>query len=309
MSKKTKKEEENVTRLANVRPWFVSLVDFGANHGGKDHHFALKSADLTEKRVPDKDASDEDKQAALNERSESYGIEIMDDAALSYPADFPTKESLYSDPVNLKYPIGDASNNIDLGRIRNALARFKQNYEEYKEETSRARVYERIVRAALDNDVEVSFDPEDPVDKLLPSDIKDELQKVNTEKEAEETKKHLASLALRAKLADLTTRLTEKSDPASSIATPQSIDEVSALHATVKTANETIEALKKENASLVGKVKDLDNKLTTAVAKASRLNKRVASATQLSGMHLNGDELSNKRIAGPTFPARYTGGN
>jgi len=126
MGKKlTKEEQEEITRLANARPWFVSLVDFGANHGGKDHHFALKNADAAEKRVPDKDATNEDKQSALVERSESYGIEARGDANLSYPADYPTKESAYGDPVNLMYPAADVSNKADLGRIRNAIARFE----------------------------------------------------------------------------------------------------------------------------------------------------------------------------------------
>jgi hypothetical protein len=173
--KDKEKKTDSESRLTNVRPWYVSLVDYGANHGGRDHHFALKAAAVA-KRVPDADASDEDKRTALADRASSYGIEAREDAALSYPADAPTTEALYGDPVSLAYPLGGADNEPDPDRIRNALARFKQNSEEYKEETSRGRVYARIVRAALAQDIAVAYDPADPIDALLPGDLRDRLQ-------------------------------------------------------------------------------------------------------------------------------------
>jgi hypothetical protein len=63
--------------------------------------------------------------------------------------------------------------------------------------------------------------------------------------------------------------------------------------------------LKKENATLVKTVKGLETKLTTAIAKTNRTQH---PATTLAGMHPTGDEPTQKRTAGPTIPARFTGG-
>lgn len=349
MGKPIKKEkDDDTTRLATVRPWFVSLVDFGANHGGKDHHFALKAAtkvdeagigpggvcvctacghevdhvtgkqcnetdcpecgakmtrkDDMEKRVPDKDATNEDKQGALIERSESYGIEARDDANLTYPADYPTKESAYSDPVNLMYPAADASNKADPGRIRNAISRFKQNHEEYKQDTSRARIYERIVRAALDNDIEVSFDSNDPVDALLPADLKEDLQKAA----ADETKKKLAAVALRAEISDIGARLGKEVAPTAPPTpdTTPSLDEMDDLRATVKTATGRVDSLTKENSTLAGTIKKMEAKLNTALANKARSQRPTSS---LAGMHPSGEESTKKRTTRQKYPVRYTG--
>ena len=78
---------------------------------------------------------------------------------------------------NLKYPWGDSENNLDMGRLRNALSRFKQNYTTYSNTASRKVVFTRIVQKALAEGVEVSFDPENEVDALLPQDLQDTLQK------------------------------------------------------------------------------------------------------------------------------------
>ncbi|MDD5542896.1 MAG: hypothetical protein PHX83_06945 [Acidobacteriia bacterium] len=298
--KKPEEKDDDVTRLTNVRPFYISLVDYGANHGGRDHHFALKSTGAIAKRVPDADAENEDKQKALAERATSYGIEAREDAALSYPADSPTTEAMYGDPVNLKYPTGDASNTVDVGRIRNALARFKQAYEEYKKDSSRARVYARIVRAALDNGVEVSYDENDPVDSLLPADLKAELQKPKEEA----AKNHLAFLAMRAEIATLATKLVEKSEPVPTPKPDASLDEIARLHATVKSANDSVATLKKENVALVETVKSLETKLKTALAKASRVQR---PATTLAGMHPNGEAVVDKGTAGTAYKSRYTG--
>lgn len=349
MGKPIKKEsDDNTTRLATVRPWFVSLVDFGANHGGKDHHFALKAAtkvdeaglgpggvcvctacghevdhvtgkqcnetdcpecgekmtrkDDVEKTVPAADASDKNKQKALVERSESYGIEARDDANLTYPADCPAKASAYSDPVNLMYPVADVSNKADTGRIRNAISRFRQNHEEYKQDTSRARVYERIVRAALDSDVEVSFDPNDSVDALLPADLKEDLQKAATDK----TKKELATVALRAEISDIGARL-KKEVGAPAPPTPgttPSIDEMDDLRATVKTATDRVDSLTKEKATLADTIRKMETEMKTALANKARSQRPTSS---LAGMHPSGEESTKKRTTRQKYPVRYTG--
>lgn len=131
--------------------------------------------------VPGPEATPEDKRAAQEARASEYGIEALTgpDANLSWPADAPTTLELYGDPVNLKYPLGGSGNAPDVARIRNALARFKQAAGSYAQPASRGKVYGRIVSAALAHGIAVSYDPEDPIDQLLPGDVKARLEELN----------------------------------------------------------------------------------------------------------------------------------
>ena len=121
--------------------------------------------------VPQDNMSREELRKSLEERSGEFGIEVLKDAALTFPAGFPTKLDDYADPVNLKFPIDTVE------RARNARVRFKQFASNYKEEKSKTIIHERIVRRELKMGVNPGFDPEDPLDQLLPSDLKAELQK------------------------------------------------------------------------------------------------------------------------------------
>jgi len=164
--------EDDLHVLTDMDVPLVSLVDRGANRQSK---FLMVKIDA-EKAVPAADAPAEDKRAAQETRSKKYGIEILStNSALSYPADAPTTETLYGDPVNIKYPLGGTDNQPDAARVRNALARFKQNAAVYTEDAARGKVYARIVEQALALGIDVSYDPEDPVDALLPADLKDRL--------------------------------------------------------------------------------------------------------------------------------------
>lgn len=133
------------------------------------------------RQVPADDASNEEKREAQVARSEEFGIEALEGKGenLSYPADSPEDLRLFGDPVNLKFP------NDTEERAANARVRFKQFADAYSEEKSRAVVHERIVRAELRLGIEPGFDSEDPLDALLPTDLKDELSK--TEKNREST--------------------------------------------------------------------------------------------------------------------------
>ena len=185
-------DENDVHRLTEMDTQYVSLVGAGANR--QTSFFVVKSADGTvvpsvegvdataAKAVPADDATPEDKRAAQDARATHYGIQALDggEANLSFPADAPTSEALYGDPVNLKYPLGGADNAVDPARVRNALARFKQASTAYSEAASRTKVYSRIVEAALTAGIDVGFDPEDPIDAALPADLRDRLQAKST---------------------------------------------------------------------------------------------------------------------------------
>ena len=196
-------DKKKTTRMTDIKPLFLSLVDYGANWGGKDHLPALKSA--LEKSVPAADATPEEKQTAHEARAKQYGIEALTTgAALSYPAGDPTTEALYGDPSNLKYPLAGEDNKADPARIRNALSRFKGNADTYSKDASKARVYERIVRAALAESIAVSYDPNDAIDKLLPADLKTRLETAN--KAADEEAKKTAT-EVTTKAADILARV------------------------------------------------------------------------------------------------------
>lgn len=138
---------------------------------------ALEMSDTTEanvdKKVPDKDASAEEKREAQKERSEKYHIEVLENEGerLSFSKGMPTSETLYGDPVNLKFPLEPET------RARNARARFKQFADTYELQKSKEVVHERIVKRLLDIGANPSFDPNDPLDKLLSSSLKEKLQK------------------------------------------------------------------------------------------------------------------------------------
>jgi hypothetical protein len=128
-------------------------------------------AALAKAAVPEADASIEDKRAAQKKRSERYGIEALEGKgeSLSWPAGYPQSLSAYGDPVNLKYPFETVE------RARNARARFKQNADVYTKTKSKQVVHNRIVERLLVLGVKPSYNPDDPLDKLLSSDVKERL--------------------------------------------------------------------------------------------------------------------------------------
>lgn len=162
-----------VFRLEDIDPEFVSLVHAGAN---RQKQFMVVKEDDAEKAVPAADASPEDKRKAQQARATQYGIEAREDGNLSYQAGNPTTESLYGDPVNLMYPFGSDSNQPDVGRIRNAVARFSQNRDEYQEKASKVKVLTRIVEAALRAGVAVTMPEGDDIYDALPAALRDRIK-------------------------------------------------------------------------------------------------------------------------------------
>lgn len=124
---------------------------------------------LIEKQDPTDEMTDEQAQEAQKERAGRFAVEILDGAALRFPKDYPTDLEDYGDPVNLKYPL------VPEGRLKNALSRFAQNYDEYERPRSRKIVFSRIVSRALDAGIAV--DPEsDMVKTYLAPDLKRKVQ-------------------------------------------------------------------------------------------------------------------------------------
>jgi hypothetical protein len=166
-----------IHRLEELMVREVSPVDRGAN---KRRWLVIKQAGLT----PHADMDRDQLRDLRDRRSREYGIEALEGAAsnLSFPAGEPETLEQYGDPVNLKYRIDDKAH------AANARARFAQNAGAYSEERSRATVLERIIRAALGFGIRPGFDPDNPLDRLLPADLRERL----TEKDTMTTKAKLA---------------------------------------------------------------------------------------------------------------------
>jgi len=162
--------------LRDIKPTEVSAVDVPAIG---EPHMVVKGMsnrlDVAKANEPSDSMSREELVAAREARSKAYGIEVLESGShLTYPSSFPTKLDEYGDPVNLKYPTDTKE------RAANARVRFKQNADAYKQDSSKKVVHERIVRAELQHGIEPGYDAEDPLDQMLPSDLKDELTKSET---------------------------------------------------------------------------------------------------------------------------------
>ena len=166
-------DKDKVFRLTEIDPEFVSLVRAGANR--QRSFMVVKSDEEAAKAVPGEDATPEDKRAAQQARATEYGIEAREDGNLSYPADDPTTETLYGDPVNLMYPFGGADNKADVERLKNALARFAQARDEYQEKASKVKILERIVEAALAAGVDVGYQEGDDIYEALPAGLRERM--------------------------------------------------------------------------------------------------------------------------------------
>lgn len=105
---------------------------------------------------------------AREKRSATHGIEVREDGHDTPPKGFPTNASAYADPVNYMYPLHDDAH------IRNALARFAQHHGKYSTKAQK-KIYAKIVRAALRNDIEVM--PSKALMTLLPESVQGKFNK------------------------------------------------------------------------------------------------------------------------------------
>lgn len=100
------------------------------------------------------------------QREATFGIPILDTGALTPPKGQTPNPDEYADPVNFKYPVNDAAH------AKNARSRFKQHADEYPTDAARKIVHGRIVEAQLKFKVNPAIDASDPLDKLLPAEVR-----------------------------------------------------------------------------------------------------------------------------------------
>jgi hypothetical protein len=156
-------------------------------------------------KLKEQDAEREKLHQEQLQRAEKYGIKPKQGGNLSKPSEYEKiSKDQFADPVNWKYP-------IDADHVDAALKYFNQpdNRGEYSPE-EQAKIMEKIVRAALANNIEVSYQPNDAAYKALPEELKAKLKgyekpKTEAEKALEEAQKTIDALTrerdeLRAKL-------------------------------------------------------------------------------------------------------------
>jgi hypothetical protein len=125
---------------------------------------------LKEAKNLSEQGGDEKKQAQKG-RAEKYGISPKEGGNLTKPEEFKDlSDDQFADPVNYRYP-------VDKDHVQPALTYFNQsdNRKDYGHE-EQVKILAKIVAAALDNGIEVSWQPEDPVYKGLSEDLKKKLK-------------------------------------------------------------------------------------------------------------------------------------
>jgi hypothetical protein len=114
---------------------------------------------------------DDEKKQAQKGRAEKYGISPKEGGNLTKPEEFKDlSDDQFADPVNYRYP-------VDKDHVQPALTYFNQsdNRKDYGHE-EQVKILAKIVATALGNGIEVSWQPEDPVYKALPEDLKSKLK-------------------------------------------------------------------------------------------------------------------------------------
>jgi len=103
------------------------------------------------------------------QRSQKYGIGVKDGGNVTKPSEFSgVDDDQFADPVNYRYP-------IDKDHVDAALKYFNQPGNRqaggYTHEEA-VKIMAKIIQSALANGIEVSWQPEDPVYRDLPEELK-----------------------------------------------------------------------------------------------------------------------------------------
>jgi hypothetical protein len=140
--------------------------------------------------IPEAGMSPEDLKAAQEMRVKEFGIEALADAALTFAESGPQDLAKYGDPVNILYAI-DTAEAADAARVA-----FKKDAAQYKEDSSKAAIHDRIMSAQLEYGSKAEYDEQDPLDGLLSQPIKDKLINSN-QKKLDSTRKRLENMKAR----------------------------------------------------------------------------------------------------------------
>lgn len=146
---------------------------------GKSKEEEMKKPECKDGLAPKDTMSEEELKGLQKNRSEDYGIEVLDSASLTFPKGYPDNLEDYADPVNLKYPIESKEHAND------AHAKFKQSADEYKKDESKSAIYNRIVARQIAQGSKPGFDPKDKLDALLSQTLKDQLLELPKEEAKE----------------------------------------------------------------------------------------------------------------------------
>lgn len=115
-------------------------------------------------------------------RAGKYGIQPKQGGSLTKPGEYEKiPEDQFADPVNWRYP-------VDAEHVKGALTYFNQpdNRRDY-DHGEQVKVMAKIITAALANNIEVSYQAEDPVYRDLPEELKSRMtgyKKAESEAEA-----------------------------------------------------------------------------------------------------------------------------
>lgn len=118
------------------------------------------------------DGEQEKLRQAQKERAEKYGISPKEGGHLTKPSEYEdVPEDQFADPVNYRYPVTEKY-------VKGALTYFNQSENRdaggYTHEEA-VNIMAKIVNAALNAGIEVSWQPEDPVYRDLPQELKKKL--------------------------------------------------------------------------------------------------------------------------------------
>ncbi|MFZ5986384.1 MAG: DUF6582 domain-containing protein [Bacillota bacterium] len=107
-------------------------------------------------------------------RSKKYKIGIKEGGNLTKPGEWAdVADDDWADPVNYSYPIHTADN------ARNAKTRFanpdNREAKGYTEEEQQI-IWERLIRAELKFGIEVGYDKDNPLDRVLPDEVKKKMK-------------------------------------------------------------------------------------------------------------------------------------
>jgi len=143
---------------------------------------------------------------AQRERAEKYGIQPKEGGHLTKPSEYEdVPEDQFADPVNYRYPVTEKYVNGALTYFNQPDNRRAGGYSH----DEAVRIMTKIVQAALNASIEVTYQPEDPVYRDLPEVLKAKLKGYEQRGQEGGTVSESDVVALRKRIVDLEAKLAE----------------------------------------------------------------------------------------------------